>query len=411
MSWQLLRTLEEEYGPAFYILDVKAFQDNYHTFVEAFRRIYPRTSLAYSYKTNYTPKLCQCVNAMGGYAEVVSSMEYDLALRLGVPPQRIIFNGPYKRRVDIERALLAGSIVNLDSSYEVALVEAVAQRSPDHTMTVGLRCNFDIGTENISRFGFDVEGEEFRAAFTRLARLQNCRVGGLHCHFSTGYRSVESYALRTRKMLELVTFYFSDNHPDFINLGGGFFSKMSSELQKQFTFPIPNYQEYAEAIAPQIAHVFPHDSGPELILEPGSAIVADVMQFATKIVDIKSVRSRILALASGSVHNIKPTLHQKNLPMRVVTHGVPDTKRSNGTVDIIGYTCMEHDYLYNGYEGNIAVDDYVIFDNVGAYTIVMKPPFILPSPPIIAYNSATERFEIIKRREEIDDIFSTYVFS
>jgi diaminopimelate decarboxylase len=408
ISWQLLHSLEETYGDSLYLLDLKAFENNYHEFLQAFRCIYPNTNIAYSYKTNYTPKLCQLVNLMGGYAEVVSRMEYDLALRVGVPPQRIIFNGPYKRESDIEEALLAGSIVNLDSPYEVALVEAIAHKSPNHTMIVGIRCNFDIGTDDISRFGFDVEGEELKSILETLGRLENCHVGGLHCHFLAPQKSVKAYSLIARRMLELSAVYFGDNHPQFIDLGGGFFSKMSLDLRKQFGYPVPAFQEYAEAIAPQFADLFPQDSGPELILEPGIAITADIMKFVSKIIDIKTIRSRTIALVSGSIYNTKPTLNDKNLPIRVLSNN-PKSKRANGTIDIVGYTCMENDCLYKGYQGSLAVGDYVVFDNVGAYTVVLKPPFIIPCPAMIAYDSTHREFEIVKRREDLSDVFSTYV--
>lgn len=411
ISWELLHKLEREYGDSFYLLDIGAFQDNYHEFLESFRAIYPKTNIAYSYKTNYTPKLCQCVSEMGGYAEVVSAMEFDLAVRIGVHPQRIVFNGPYKCEVDLEKALLAGSIVNLDSSYEVAFVEEIAQRAPDCTMTVGLRCNFDIGTGQVSRFGFDIEGEELQSVFKRLGRLENCRVEGLHCHFTTRERSVESYTQRTRRMLEICAFLFGSDYPRFIDLGGGFFGKMSTDLKGQFPIPVPTYQEYATAIATQVVKTFPDGSGPELILEPGIAITGDVMRFVVKIVDIKTVRSRMIALASGSIHNIKPTLHEKNLPMQVFSNSTGrGSRQTYGVVDIVGYTCLEHDCLYKGYKGPLAVGDYVVFANVGAYITVMTPPFIRPSPPIIAHDPRLTEFEVVKRRGRCSDVFSTYVF-
>jgi diaminopimelate decarboxylase len=410
ISWQSLHRLEQAYGDSFYLLDLGTFQDNYYEFLEAFRSIYPNSSIAYSYKTNYIPQLCQCVNNMGGYAEVVSGMEYDLALRVGVPPQRIIFNGPYKREAEIAKALLEGSIVNLDSQYEVSIVDAIAQRAPERTITVGVRCNFDIGAESISRFGFDVEGKGLQTVFETLRRLENCRVGGLQCHFLTPQKSVESYARLARKMLELSALYFENDHPQFIDLGGGFFSRMSLDLRNQFSFHVPTYEEYAQAIAPQFADIFPDDSGPELILEPGIAITADVMKFVAKVIDIKQIRSRTIALVSGSVYNIKPTLNDKNLPIHVLS-GATRSKRNNGPADIVGYTCMEHDCLYKGYEGPLATGDYVVFENVGAYTIVLKPPFILPCPAILAYDANSEEFELVKRQERFSDIFSSYVFN
>ena len=411
LSWQLLRELENLHGDAFYLLDLEIFKENYLEFLGAFRAIYPKSNIAYSYKTNYTPRLCQSVDALGGYAEVVSIMEYDLALQIGVDPSRIIFNGPYKQEADIEKALLAGSIVNLDSFSEVALVEAIARRAPDQNMTVGLRCNFDLATQDISRFGFDVEGEEFKDAFGILGRLSNCQIGGLHCHFSTSNKDLGSYALRAKKMLALVADYFGDTYPQFINLGGGYFSKMPAEFKKQFAYPIPTFQEYATAIAPQFREAFPNDSGPELILEPGTAVTANIMEFVAKVISLKTVRSRSVALCTGSIHNIKPTLHKKNLPMQVVSsNGKSESEKSGHPIDIVGYTCMEHDCLFNGYEGTLNLGDYVIFDNVGAYTTVMKPPFIRPCPAMISYDPELQKFEVIKRREEFSDVFSTYIF-
>jgi diaminopimelate decarboxylase len=409
LSWQILQRLEKEYGDSFYILDINKFEKNYQEFLTSFREIYSNSNIGYSYKTNYTPKICQCVNSMGGYAEVVSEMEYDLAIRIGVPPSKIIFNGPLKLKEDIENAILAGSIVNLDSLPEVSIVKTLAQRLPEHKIAVGVRCNFDVGASRVSRFGFDVEGGELEYVFKTLEHLNNCSVEGLHCHFSTPKRSVESYALRASKMLKLSNFYFKERQPKFIDLGGGFFGKMSEDLRKQFDCPIPSYQEYAQAITPQFKNQFSQDLGPELILEPGVAIVGDVMKFVTKIVGVKTVRSRQLALVTGSIQNVKPTLNDKNLSVKVYRDNGSLNREKLIGVDMVGYTCMEHDYLYKGYQGEIAVGDYVVFDNVGAYTTVFKPPFIRSSPPIISYDSILDEYELSKRRESFQDIFSTYV--
>jgi diaminopimelate decarboxylase len=408
ISWQSLDELEKNYGDSFYILDIRKFQANYQEFLTSFRSIYSNSNIGYSYKTNYTPKICQCVNSMGGYAEVVSQLEYDLAIRIGVHPSRIIFNGPLKLREDIENVILAGSIVNLDSLHEVSIVKALAERLPDRQIAVGLRCNFDIGA-GISRFGFD-EGGELQYAFKTLNHLKNCSVEGLHCHFATPERSVKSYALRANKMLGLSNLYFREYQPKFISLGGGFFGKMGEDLRKQFDCSVPSYQDYAQAIASQFKNQFPNDSGPELILEPGVAVVADVMKFVGKIVGVKNVRSRKLALATGSIQNIKPTLNDKNLLMKIYRDdGSLNQEKLIGPVDIVGYTCMEHDCLYKEYQGEIAVGDYVVFDNVGAYTTVFKPPFIRSSPPIISYDSTLDEYELSKRRETSQDLFATYV--
>jgi diaminopimelate decarboxylase len=411
LCWQTLNLLEQAYGESFYLLDIERFFANYHEFLSGFQQFYPKTNLGYSYKTNYIPQLGRAVSQMGGYAEVVSQMEYDLALRIGVLPSKIIFNGPLKRSQDLESAILNGSLVNLDSFQEVSFVQSIAEKYPNHSIAIGLRCNFDIGEDRISRFGFDVNSGQLTDVFAKLKPFKNISIDGLHCHFSSALRSVESYRLRSQRMIELSQFYFRDRQPKYIDLGGGFFGKMPESLQRQFPSPIPTAQDYAQAIAPEFAKAYDPNTGPELILEPGVAIVSDVLQFVAKVVSLKTVRGRRIALTTGSIHNIKPTLNTKVLSMHLYRNEAQPPKMSlPGDVDLVGYTCMEHDCLYQAYPNPVAIEDYVVFENLGAYTIVFKPPFIQGSPPIILYNAQNRQHTLCKRRETVDDIFHSYVF-
>ncbi len=96
--------------------------------------------------------------------------------------------------------------------------------------------------------------------------------------------------------------------------------------------------------------------------------------------------------------------------MRVVSsHAGSGATGSGDLIDIVGTTCMEHDCLHSGYSGPLTLNDYLIFDNVGAYNTVMKPPFIHPCPPILAYRSTLDEFEVVKRQEELADVFATYL--
>ncbi len=53
------------------------------------------------------------------------------------------------------------------------------------------------------------------------------------------------------------------------------------------------------------------------------------------------------------------------------------------SIDFGGYTCIESDYIYKNYNGDLAEGDYVIFGNAGSYSVVLKPPFILPNFAIV----------------------------
>ena len=409
LSWTILDRLARRYGCGFHLLDLPLFEENYQTFAAAIGRFYPNSKIAYSYKTNYVPALCRRVNELGGYAEVVSGMEYQLALRVGVSPKRIIFNGPLKPRDELECALLAGSIVNLDSIREIEVLETVAARFPDTTLWVGVRCNFPVEESKISRFGFDADSDQLKRIFDRLRRIPSCNVMGLHCHFSTREKSAESYAIRISRLLELGRQHFGAEGLRMINIGGGYFSRLNDAQQKRLGVHAPDWDDYAAAIGTPLAKAYPDGHGPELVLEPGTALVANVMQFATQIVELKSIGTRTMALVAGSIHNIKPTLHEKEMSFQVFR--APENEGRGGgfgPVDLVGYTCMEHDCLYHAFQGNLAPGDFVVFDNVGAYTVVMKPPFIQPSPAIVALRRDDLGFDLVKRRETASDVFATY---
>ena len=406
-SYSRIKKIEKEFGTPFYVLHTDRFIQNYHDFSGAFKKIYNNTIIAYSYKTNYIPQLCKVINDLGAYAEVVSDMEYKLALRVGVDPKKIIFNGPFKEYKTTENALLSGSLVNLDSFYEIDILKKISNKYNNKHFRIGMRVNFQYDKKaKQSRFGFNRENGTFKQALKEIKKLKNVAIIGLHCHFITPDKSPQAYNKIINNMLQLYEQYCLNSNVMYIDIGGGFFSRMPLALKKQFDYSIPSYEDYAYVIASKFKKFF---SGvkdkPILILEPGIALTADTMDFVAKVIDIKKVIEKNLILVNGSIYNIKPTMNTKNLPMKIVCRKKDERKKND--FDVVGYSCMENDYLYSGYFGHVAKGDYIVFKNVGAYTIVLKPPFIKPSPPIVTFKGG--ECKLIKREETFEDIFLTYL--
>lgn len=410
LSWNKLNEISEEYGDSFYILEMDRFRSNFDRIKKSFREYYPRTSIGYSFKTNYLPHLCREAYERGAYAEVVSRMEYDLALKLGIDTERIIFNGPVKRRNDLKEALLNGSVVNLDSLSEVKEVCALASEYPSDSFSVGLRCNFDIGAEQRSRFGLAVDNGQLKKGFEAIEESENCEVTGLHFH-SSAQRGVDSYITRTRKLITLSNSLFKGRDPEYLDIGGGFFSPVPQEMREQFSDRPPEYEEYAEAIGPLFAEAFGTQAGPELILEPGVGLVADVMRFVARVTDVRSLGDRNVATTTGSVQNIKPTKNSINLPVNFYPKNNDRSNiHSEKTYELVGYTCMEDDVLHDKCKASLERGDFVEFCQVGAYSFVFKPPFIDTAPPIISKKPGEDRWAVLRRREKLSDIMDTYEF-
>lgn len=403
MTAESLKQLSDRVGDAFYMLDSKQFRQNFAELKAEFSKIYPDFNIAYSYKTNYTPKLCRIANELGGFAEVVSDMEMEIALRIGVEPKKIIWNGPYKNAKKVEQLLVMGGTVNIDSAYEIDLVADIADRYPNHKLNIGIRCNFDVGDGVVSRFGFDIESDDFKKALALLEVHKNLYLIGLQCHFAT--RRLETWRPRAEGMLALIDKL--GIVPEHIDLGGGLFGKMADSLKAQFDSEIPTYRQYAEAVAPVFAEHFKHTTKkPLLLIEPGSALVGDCMKFASRVVNIKKVRGKAIATLLGSIYNINPTLNKKNPPIEIFAMG--EGQKEYSDLDFGGFTCIESDYLYRHYDGKLAKGDMVVFGNVGSYSVVLKPPFILPNFPVIDVSEG--QVEMIKCGETFDDLFHTFSF-
>ncbi len=401
MDYAQLNQIAAQAGDCFYLVDPTQFRANFQAFTDAFTRHYGRTDVAYSYKTNYLPAFCGMVNDLGGFAEVVSRMEYDMARRHGVPGERIIVNGPVRTQEDLQLALQEGATVNLDSPYQIKLIRELGLKEA----RVGLRCNFDIGNGQVSRFGFDADGDELVSALAELQEQNGVTVVGLHCHFATGTRSVDAYRMISRRMIKLADELFASTVPDYIDIGGGYFSPMGDELATQFGGDIPTYDQYGQAIAGAFANRYGPD-GPRLILEPGVALAANTMKLATRVLDVRTIRDRRIVQVAAGVQLLKPAGNNINLPATVVRpNGEQARDRTNGQ-DVTGYTCMERDILFTGFEQSVQSGDFLVFENVGAYSIVMAPPFIHPAPGIIELDAGEPVFHRLP--QDADAILSTF---
>jgi diaminopimelate decarboxylase len=405
--------LENEFGSPFYLIDKAAFVANYDNIIGAFGGRYDNFILAYSYKTNYIPYLCKIVASKGGYAEVVSRLEYELALKIGQEPNKIIFNGPVKCYDDIELALNNDSIVNLDSQPEIEHVNKYAQKYPSRQIKVGLRINIGLSDQAgvshiqeslaVGRFGFSPESEQLKATIAELSRYDNVRINSLHGHTSTSSRSTWCYKVITETLCDIAQQYLPGSI-EYINIGGGIFGDIPPEMRWK---EIPSFDEYADVVCDVLkSSDWAQKYRPYLVLEPGVAMVANALSFVTKVVSVKEIKDKLFVTVDGSAFNTKPTFHKINPPYELIKEKTTSLRR---TYSVVGSTCMEKDYLLTDISDiELSVGDYIRIDSVGAYTAVLTPPFINVAPAILVENNGS--YQCVRRRQSLDDMFNTYYF-
>ena len=404
-----LKRLHSQYGDSFYLFDKKAFIRNLHDFKSAFEKHYQYVQLAYSVKTNYIPAIIKLARERGLLVEVVSGMEYELVKKIGYKESEIIFNGPVKEAAELVRAFDDGAIVQFDSHEEIKVLREYLKNNPGKRVRCGVRCNFDIGEKERSRFGFDAENGDAEDVINELFSIDGCKPIGLHCHFSTSHRSLESFRIRTKKIIALAQKLFVNKQPEYINVGGGFFGPLPEDISRQYSCEIPSFSDYGLAVGKLMKQSFPSQK-PALILEPGISILAGTMRFVCRVVSVKKIGVKPVVTITGSLHNVRPAHSAVEMPFQVVKMSPHKNRVKDASIG--GYTCIKADVLCGSFTGEVQVGDSVVFDHVGAYNIVLKPPFIRGAPPVlmIGEGGSAGNFEVIKESETLDMMFASYKF-
>src|SRR6056297_1896221 len=408
----LLEKLHSQYGPSFYLFVKNKFESNLEKFKFELDEIYPNVKIAYSVKTNYMPAVCKLARQFGAFAEVVSGLEYEVVKKVGFKGDEIIFNGPVKEKEELWEAFEDGAIVQFDSYEEIKILKNFINKFPEKKVRCALRCTFDIGESEISRFGFDVDSGEAESVYHELFMIDGCEPVGIHCHFNTSHRSLDSFYKRTKRLIETANLIFKERKPEYINIGGGFFGELSHRFKKLFPNNIPSNKEYGEVIGSLMKNNYP-DCDVCLIAEPGVSVVADTMIYICRVYSIKHIASKPVITLTGSIHNIRPNPSDREVPFRIIKGSNHNQKVVDGIIG--GYTCLESDLITSSFTGEISVGDYLIFENTGAYNLVLKPPFIKGSPPIIMtdVNSSTGNidYEVVKIRESASMMLASYKYS
>lgn len=356
----------------YYVIDQKSLDDNFEKLERALKKHWSNFIIGYSYKTNALPWIIRHFDRLGCYAEVVSEEEYRLAKLVGVKKGNLIYNGPIKTKETFLEAIRDGCIVNIDSEREIDWLDEL----PRKNRVIGIRVNFDIERmcpgqsqcpEGGGRFGFCYENGEFSRAVTILQE-KGARVSGLHLHTSSKSRGLDIYRAIAMVACDIQKEFRLDL--DYVDVGGGFFGGLPTK---------PQFDEYMALMADILSTQF--DKGrTSLIIEPGMAVIGAPVRYVTTVIDVKDTQYNRFVVTDGSRTSIDPLMSKSSY-----FHSYERSADSSIVPKqiICGYTCMEHDRLFEAIEEPALLPgDRIIYDKVGAYTMCLTPLFIKYFPDV-----------------------------
>jgi diaminopimelate decarboxylase len=413
--------LVERFGSPLWVISETDLRTRYKDLYRAFSTRYPHVTIAYSYKTNFLSGICALFHQEGAWAEVVSGFEYEIAMKLGVPGNHIVFNGPFKAKDELERAIKQNSKINIDSLQEIYALEELASEMGE-VVNVGVRVNMQLYETNWDRFGFNLESGQALDACKQVTSSKHLKLSGLHVHIGTFILDIDIYRAMAQKLVDL---YLSmKNYPgvkiEYLDIGGGYASRNTLHYQWiPGEYACPTFDEYAEAIcSPLLAELTKMPDMPMLILEPGRALIDEGMHLITTVVSRKNLANGGKGIVIDAGVNLLPMSYWYRFNIQAAERRV-DISEGGTTevVNIYGPLCMHIDCIQIGaYLPPVRAGDLLVVRNIGAYNFSMSTQFIRPRPAAIMitkdgveYMRLRETTEYITQLDRVPERFTKRV--
>ncbi|XP_067908847.1 antizyme inhibitor 2-like [Heterodontus francisci] len=342
------------------------------------QRALPRVKPFYAVKCNSSKPVVQILAQMGTGFDCASKNEIALIQDIGVPAERIIYANPCKENSHIKYAASHGvQMMTFDNEDELP---KVAMSHPTAKMVLRIATNDSKSDLPLTeKFGASINECN---GLMEQAKALNVDITGVSFHVGSGCTDPNAFTqaiAEARLVFDIGTnLGFCMN---FLDIGGGF---PGSDGVKVL------FEEITAVINPALDLYFPEESEVQIIAEPGRYYVASSFTLAVNIITrriIKTAQSSssdeetenketimyhlndgvfgVLIIYSQMSGTVKPLLYKKYCP---------DQQLYNTRV--WGPTLAEEDHISDQWKlPKLEIGDWLIFQNMGAYTISLSSNF------------------------------------
>jgi diaminopimelate decarboxylase len=406
----------QTWGFPLHVVNAARLRDNARRFLAVPPGHQRGCEVFYSYKTNPVPGVLRELHAAGLGAEVISHYELWLARRMGVPPSRIVFNGPAKSDAAIAEAVVAGiELLNVNHREELPRVAAIADRL-GRRQRVGIRVTVAQGWSG--QFGVPVTGGAALRAYEEARRLPGIEVVGLHAHRGGMIRSREELASFADAVLDFVDDLYlrTGLTLDVLDFGGSLATptvqglstydvRMNRTLHRNLTAPDParclGIEDYVAELSRRVQEFFTERRrpAPRVFIEPGRAITGDAQMLVTSVLTIKQdVAGNFLVLDAGInlAESCRSEYHQLLPALNV-------DRPANTVYTVVGPICTPGDTLYWAARlPALQPGESVAIMDAGAYFVPFATSFSFPQPPIVMVSEG--KMTRLRRGEQFEDL-------
>ena len=416
-----LRQAAARFGTPLFVIDVKAIEAAAAELAAAFPDPILRQ---YSVKANDVAAIVAEICRQGLGANVVSSGEWTIARRAGVPNDRITLEGIGKSDRDLRGAVHASRAgsplawLALELPDEAEAVVRLARRArlgADGRAPLDLlfRLNPDVVPETSAGLAvgagsskFGMTGTELIATVERVTADADGAVvaRGIHLHVGSQLGAVASWRAAVRRGLAVLAFLRGGLDVfDTLDLGGGF-------AIGPFDHPGPQPEHFARELG-GLLETIPEDRRPRMLaVEPGRFLVARAGWLVARVLHVRDRGGRLVVLDAGMTELIRPALYGARHEVVALTSlGRPaaidgPVARPLEPAAVEGPICESTDHLGKHLLPLLRRGDLVAVRDAGAYATSLGSTYNgRPRPPQVMLERGGA-LRLARRRGRIADL-------
>jgi len=376
---------------------------SYHTLIDHFLKLKNAFSsidslICYSVKANSNLAILKALVDKGAGLDIVSGGELFRAIKVGCPPQKIVYASVGKTDKEIEEAIKRKILFfNVESIPELENINRISKRLNRITQ-VTIRINPDVEPKThkyittgkiTNKFGIDFKNA-YQILLLRKA-LSNVKISGLHIHIGSQITESVPYVAAITKMVDFIKKLSKKGIKlEYLNIGGGLGIIYNKETPQ-------TAQKFAQKVLPLLS-----ETGLKIILEPGRFIVGNAGILVTKILYIKSTpKKKFIIVDAGMNDLVRPALYSAYHNILPITDNrLPITDK----VDIVGPICESADLFAKERKlPKVKEGDFLAIMGAGAYGFSMSSNYN-SRPRAEEIIVVKDKYFVIRKRETQEDL-------
>jgi diaminopimelate decarboxylase len=418
-----INILAERYGTPLYVVDEKTLHDKVLELHHAYKNFQGDVKIAYSIKANFNPSVLKTFMKCGITFDLTSIGELYFINRLKCDPENIVYTSVTEELDEYVEVLKNGvkrivvssyyGFVNLSKAVRIVNIrpKIMVRINPEVSVQAEVRASYKNG-----KFGVPFNGGKTDSAYFIVKAIFDdplLNFEGFHFHLGSQITNFICYVNALERLNSLINKLKKEVNNfsiAILDIGGG--------TPVFYNDPVPTPDEMASIYVEKLNNLVSDHGNFTLMIESGRFLVAESSVMVSKIVNIKEYNDhRIIILDTGYHLLLDAALLKQEYPQEVIPcenyayeANINAVKKhpSVKNVSLAGRLCDTLDVFPISKISDLScayVGNYVLFYNVGAYSLVFNMPFHCQTKPPVLMKTIDNDFKLIRKGTSFEELF------